>query len=124
MIWRDKEKWKREREKQFPHSGLFWQLINILFEASWKFQSREPILPPRNLWDVGQLLQAFRLDTFVTVPFALMTVTDALKLCGVGNDQRLKTFLDMQLKLYSQVCAKKTALLYAATALSVSQSPQ
>ncbi len=33
-------------------------------------------------------------------------------------------FLDMQLKLYSQVDAEETALLYAATALKVSQEPQ
>jgi C-3',4' desaturase CrtD len=124
MVWRDREKWQREREGHFPNSGLFWQLMNQLFEASWRFQSRDPILPPRNLWDVTQLLQALRLDTVVTVPFTLMTVADALRLCGVGNDKRLKTFLDMQLKLYSQVDTEETALLYAATALSVSQAPQ
>ncbi|MDX2099048.1 MAG: C-3',4' desaturase CrtD, partial [Leptolyngbyaceae cyanobacterium bins.59] len=38
-------------------------------------------------------------------------------------DRRLKTFLDLQLKLYSQVDADSTALLYAATALGVSQEP-
>ena len=43
---------------------------------------------------------------------------------GLENDQRLSTFLDLQLKLYSQVDAEETALLYAATALSVSQLPQ
>ena len=53
-----------------------------------------------------------------------MTVGDALRLCGCDRDQRLRTFLDLQLKLYSQVNAEETALLYAATALSVSQSPQ
>lgn len=124
MVWRDPEKWQVEREGHFPQSGLFWRLIQTLFVASWKFQSRDPILPPRNLWDLQQLLQALRLDTLITVPFTLMTVADALKLCGVGNDKRLKTFLDMQLKLYSQVGTEETALLYAATALSVSQAPQ
>jgi C-3',4' desaturase CrtD len=53
-----------------------------------------------------------------------MTVGDALKLYRLDRDKRLKTFLDMQLKLYSQVDAEETALLYAATALAVSQSPQ
>ena len=124
MVWRDREKWQREREGHFPRSGLFWWLMNILFEASWRFQSRDPILPPRTLWDLQQLLQGLRLDTLITVPFTFMTVADALKLCGVGNDKRLKTFLDMQLKLYSQVDTTETALLYAATALSVSQAPQ
>jgi C-3',4' desaturase CrtD len=65
-----------------------------------------------------------RPSTLITLPFTLFTVGDALRLCGLGNDQRLRTFLDLQLKLYSQVDADETALLYAATALSVSQLPQ
>jgi C-3',4' desaturase CrtD len=67
---------------------------------------------------------AMRPHTLITVPFALMTVTNALKLYGLAGDRRLKMFLDLQLKLYSQVKADETALLYAATALSVSQAPQ
>ncbi|MEW5857663.1 MAG: FAD-dependent oxidoreductase, partial [Cyanobacteriota bacterium] len=51
-------------------------------------------------------------------------VGDALRGYGLGDNQRLRTFLDLQLKLYSQVDAEETALLYAATALSVSQEPQ
>lgn len=124
MVWRNPEKWRLERERQFPNSKNFWALFKTLFEASWRFQSRDPILPPRNLWDLGQLIQALRLDTFVTAPFTFMTVADALRLFGLHKNRRLKTFLDMQLKLYSQVDTEETALLYAATALSVSQSPQ
>jgi C-3',4' desaturase CrtD len=124
MVWRNPDKWRLEREKQFPKSENFWALLKILFDASWQFQSRDPILPPRNLWDLSQLIQALRLDTFVTAPFTFMTVADALRLFGLAKDKRLKTFLDMQLKLYSQVDTEETALLYAATALSVSQSPQ
>ncbi|ELS05221.1 C-3'',4'' desaturase CrtD [Xenococcus sp. PCC 7305] len=123
-VWRDPGKWQAERQKQFPGSEPFWQLLNKLFRASWKFQGRDPVLPPRNLWDFWQLVSSVRLETLVTVPFTLMSVTDALKLYGLAGDQRLKTFLDMQLKLYSQVNADETALLYAATALSVSQAPQ
>lgn len=123
-VWRDPEKWQQERQKQFPGSEPFWQLLAKLFQASWKFQGRDPILPPRNLWDVWQLTTALRLDTLITVPFTLMTVGDALLLYGLYNDRRLKTFLDLQLKLYSQVSADETALLYAATALGVSQEPQ
>ena len=48
---------------------------------------------------------------------------DALRGYGLASDLRLRTFLDLQLKLYSQVDAEKTALLYAATALGVSQAP-
>jgi C-3',4' desaturase CrtD len=123
-VWRDPQRWQAEREQQFPGSETFWNLLQKLFEISWQFQSRDPVLPPRNLWDIGQLLAAVRPDTLLTVPFTLATVGDALNLLGLGNNRRLRLFLDLQLKLYSQVTASETALLYAATALGVSQAPQ
>jgi C-3',4' desaturase CrtD len=123
-VWRDGDKWQEERQRQFPGSEPFWQLLNRLFEASWRFQGRDPVLPPRSAWDLWQLFSAVRPDTLITLPFALMTVADALKLYGLSDNQRLKTFLDLQLKLYSQVGTEETALLYAATALAVSQAPQ
>lgn len=132
-VWRDRLQWQEEQRRQFPGSEAFWNLLHTLFEASWRFQGRDPVLPPRNLWDGLQLLGALRPDTLVTVPFTFSTVVDALNLCGLGSGsgsdralthRRLRTFLDLQLKLYSQVDASETALLYAATALSVSQEPQ
>lgn len=123
-VWRDAAKWEAERQKQFPGSEPFWNLLNRLFKASWRFQGRDPVLPPRSLWDLWQLTSAVRPDTLITVPFTFMTVADALKLYGLYGNQRLKTFLDLQLKLYSQVGTEETALLYAATALAVSQAPQ
>ena len=123
-VWRDADKWREERQRQFPGSEPFWNLLNKLFEASWRFQGRDPVLPPRSAWDIWQLVSAVRPDTLITVPFTLMTVADALKLYGLYENKRLKTFLDLQLKLYSQVGTDETALLYAATALAVSQSPQ
>lgn len=123
-VWRDPDRWQKERQRQFPHSEPFWQLLARLYRVSWQFQGRDPVLPPRNLWDLGQLFSAVRLDTLIVAPFTLMTVGDALKLFGLYGDRRLKTFLDLQLKLYSQVGAGETALLYGATALAVSQAPQ
>ena len=123
-VWRDADKWQQERQRQFPGSEPFWNLLNRLFKASWKFQGRDPVLPPRSAWDIWQLVSAVRPDTLITVPFTFMTVAHALKLYGLYEDKRLKTFLDLQLKLYSQVGTEETALLYAATALAVSQAPQ
>lgn len=123
QVWRDPQRWQQERQQQFPGSDRFWQLMADLFRYSWAFQSRDPILPPRNLWDLGQLVQAVRPDTLLTLPHTLTTVGQMLRALGL-NDRRLKTFLDLQLKLYSQVDADATALLYAATALGVSQAPQ
>ncbi|TBR61265.1 C-3',4' desaturase CrtD [Westiellopsis prolifica IICB1] len=123
-VWRDPQKWQEERQRQFPGSEPFWQLVAALFKASWKFQGRDPVLPPRNFWDLLQLTKAVRPDTLITVPYTLFTVGDALRAYKLADNHRLRTFLDLQLKLYSQVDAEETALLYAATALSVSQEPQ
>ncbi|WP_008311599.1 C-3',4' desaturase CrtD [Leptolyngbya sp. PCC 6406] len=124
QVWRDRDRWRAERQRQFPGSEPFWHLLQTLFQASWRFQGRQPVLPPRSPWDLGQLVAAVRPDTLVTIPFTFTTVGQALKALGLYGDRRLKTFLDLQLKLYSQVGADDTALLYAATALSVAQAPQ
>jgi len=123
QVWRDPERWRAERQRQFPGSEPFWQLMEDLFRHSWAFQSRDPVLPPRNLWDGWQLAKAVRPDTLLTVPYTFSTVGQVLKGYGLAGDRRLKTFLDMQLKLYSQVNADGTALLYAATALGVAHAP-
>lgn len=123
-VWRDPQRWQVERQRQFPGSEPFWRLLEDLFQISWRFQGRGPVLPPRNPWDLGQLLQAVRPDTMLTLPYMGTTVGQALRQYGLGDDHRLKTFLDLQLKLYSQVNAEETALLYAATALNVAQAPQ
>ena len=123
-VWRDPQKWKVERERQFPGSAPFWAFMKALFDFSWRFQQRDPVLPPRSAWDIWQLATALRPDTLLTVPFTFSTVGEILRGYGLYENRRLRTFLDMQLKLYSQTTADKTAVLYAATALGVSQSPQ
>ncbi|MBD2119940.1 C-3',4' desaturase CrtD [Trichocoleus sp. FACHB-262] len=122
-VWRDPDQWRAERQRQFPGSKPFWQLLADLFRYSWAFQGRDPILPPRNIWDFWQLTKAVRPDTLLTLPHTFSTVGDALRGYRLADNLRLRTFLDLQLKLYSQVDAENTALLYAATALGVSQAP-
>jgi C-3',4' desaturase CrtD len=122
-IWRSAAQWEAERQRQFPNSESFWQFLGELFTPSWQFQARNPVLPPRNLWDLWQLTKAVRLDTLVTMPYILATVGDALRGFGLAHDRRLRTFLDLQLKLYSQANSEETALLYAATALGLQQEP-
>lgn len=124
QVWRDPERWQAERQRQFPGSEPFWQKLSALFDYSWQFQANDPVLPPRNPWDLWQLTKALRPKTLLTVPYTFSTVGQLLRGYGLAGDQRLKTFLDLQLKLYSQVGADQTALLYAATALGVSQAPQ
>jgi C-3',4' desaturase CrtD len=124
QVWRDPQRWQQERQAQFPGSEPFWQFLERLFQVSWAFQTRDPVIPPRNLWDLWRTSQALRFETLTTLPYVFSTVSDALRAYGLDGDHRLKRFLDLQLKLYSQVDADETALLYAATALNVSQAPR
>lgn len=123
-VWRDPQQWQAERQRQFPGSERFWQLMDWLFAVGWRFQQRQPVIPPRALWDWLRLLEALDGETLLITPLAWLTVGQVLRLMGLGNQRRLKTFLDMQLKLYSQCEADETALLYGATVLGIPHAPQ
>ena len=122
-IFRDPARWKAEREQQFPGSGRFWQLCATLHGANWAFASRDPVLPPRSLWDLGQLLPALRPANLASGLLTAASVADLLTLTGCGGDPRLRRFLDLQLRLYSQEPAEGTAALYGATVLAMGQAP-
>ena len=122
-LWRDPERWRQERQRQFPGSERFWQLCAWLHHGTWGFAGRDPVLPPRNAWDLGQLLSALDPGTLASGVFATATVADLLVLCGCAADQRLRRFLDLQLRLYSQEPADRTAALYGATVLAMAQEP-
>ena len=123
-VWRDPHQWRAEQQQQFPGSEAFWRVLANLFAVNWDFQTRDPVIPPRQLWDLWQFAQAVRPRTVTTLPYLWATVGDVLRAHGLAHNRRLKTFLDLQLKLYSQVKSDATATLYAATALGVSQAPQ
>ena len=55
--------------------------------------------------------------------FTAASMADLQRLSGCSGDQRLRRFLDLQLKLYSQEPADRTAALYAATVLAMVQEP-
>ena len=122
-LHRDRQAWQDERARQFPGSERFWSLCETIHTASWRFAARQPVLPPRSLWDLGQLLGA--LDPAVLASGLLTTasIADLLRLSGCGGDRRLRRFLDLQLRLYSQEPADRTAALYGATVLQTVQEP-
>ncbi len=122
-IWHDPKKWAEERQKQFPGSEPFWKLCSILHKSNWEFNDRDPILPTRNYWDLYQLIKALRLKNILSGLLSPLSIIDLLHLCKCNNNKRLIKFLDLQLKLYSQESAKKTAALYGATVLQISQYP-
>ena len=126
-LWRDPKRWREERERQFPGSGTFWALCDRLQRATWAFADRDPILPPRSWWDLGQLLGALDAGVLATGVLTASTVADLLLLTGAASGPggaRLRRFLDLQLRLYSQEPADRTAALYGATVLSVVQEPR
>ena len=124
-IWRDPERWRQEREQQFPGSERFWQICQRLHASNWAFAARRPVLPPRNGWDLNQLLGAIGPGNVLSGLLTAATVADLLRLCGCSGPkhQRLRRFLDLQLKLYSQEPADRTAALYGVTVLAMVQEP-
>lgn len=122
-LWRDPHRWQVERTQHFPGSERFWQLCSAIHQANWAFAAKDPVLPPRSAWDFGQLLGALGLGTIASGLFTGATIANLLHLCGCGGDLRLRHFLDLQLKLYSQEPADRTAALYGATVLAMAQAP-
>jgi C-3',4' desaturase CrtD len=126
-LWRDPVRWRQERERQFPGSGAFWSLCDRLQVATWAFAERDPILPPRSWWDLAQLLRALDPAVLATGVLTTSSVADLLRLTGAAagpGGARLRRFLDLQLRLYSQEPADRTAALYGATVLSIVQEPR
>jgi C-3',4' desaturase CrtD len=126
-LWRDPQRWRQERERQFPGSGAFWSLCDTLQRATWAFADRDPVLPPRSWWDLGQLLAALDPAVVASGVFTTSTMADLLTLTGAAREEcgpRLRRFLDLQLQLYSQEPTDRTAALYGATVLSVVQEPR
>ncbi len=122
-VWHDPNSWRYECQKQFPGSERFWKLCKILHESNWRFASQDPILPPRTGWDIKQLLKALNFTGFASGLFLPLAVTDLLRLSGCEKNVRLRRFLDLQIKLYSQEPADRTAALYGATVLQMPQAP-
>lgn len=122
-LWHDPERWQAERQRQFPGSERFWSLCQRIHQSNWAFAGRDPVVTPRSVWDLKQLFAALRPATIASGLLAGMTIADLLPLCGCGTDQRLRHFLDLQLKLYSQEPANRTAALYGATVLQMAQAP-
>jgi len=124
QLWHDPKRWEQEWRYQFPGSESFWALTAYLHQSNWAFAGRDPVIPPRNSWDLAQTLQALRPATLTSgLLMSSLTVADLLKLCGCAHDQRLRQFLDLQIRLYSQEPLNRTAALYGATVLHMAQAP-
>ena len=122
-LWRDPQRWQAERQRQFPGSERFWQWCAALHQANWAFAGRNPVLPPRNPWDLAQLLGALGPANLASALLTTASIADLQRWSGCGGDQRLRRFLDLQLRLYSQEPADRTAALYGATVLAMGQEP-
>ena len=122
-LWHQPERWDQERRRQFPGSESFWALCSRIHTSNWAFAGRDPIVTPRSLWDLRSLLGAIRPATALSGLATKLTIADLQRLCGCGDDRRLRRFLDLQLKLYSQEPADRTAALYGATVLQMAQAP-
>ncbi|MFM9109758.1 MAG: C-3',4' desaturase CrtD [Prochlorococcaceae cyanobacterium] len=123
-LHRDPHLWRLERHQHFPGSERFWGLCEALHRANWAFAARDPVLPPRSWWDLGQLLAAVGPAQLASGLLVGASMADLLRVSGCPDpDGRLRRFLDLQLRLYSQEPAERTAALYGATVLAMAQAP-
>ncbi len=122
-LWHDSEQWLKERKEQFPGSERFWSICNQLHQINWSFSVSDPILPFQTFWDFQQFFKATGFMNIFSALLSRSSMTDLLRLSSCNNDKRLRMFLDLQLKLYSQQTANQTAALYGATVLQMAQSP-
>ncbi|WP_115124887.1 C-3',4' desaturase CrtD [Synechococcus sp. GEYO] len=122
-LWHDPQRWCQERNQQFPGSESFWQLCSWIHRQNWQFAAADPVLPIRTGWDFGRTLAALTPGNLACAPLSLLTVSDLLTLSGCAGDRRLRRFLDLQLRLYSQQPSDRTSALYGATVLQMCQAP-
>ncbi len=122
-LWHDPKRWKEERQRHFPGTEKFWSLCHLLHKSNWAFVQRDPVLPMRNLWDFRQFLNALGPFNLASGLVSMLSVEDLLRMTAAQHDHRLKKFLDLQLKLYSQEPADRTAALYGATVLQMAHAP-
>jgi len=122
-IWRDRQYWKFEREKEFPGSENFWNLCELLHQSNWSIAEKDPIIPFRTKWDFFQFISSIGLKNIPASVFTFLTIADLMWLTGCHKNFRLRKFLDMQLKLYSQKGVDETAALYGSTVLQMGQEP-
>ncbi len=122
-IWHEKTKWIAELEMQFPGSHRFWKLCTLIHQSNWIFANNNPVLPISNFWDLSQLLKALVLPNLVSGVLLKSTIFDLLRICGLSKNDRLISFLNLQLKLYSQEDVYNTAALYGSTVLQMCQQP-
>ncbi len=122
-LWHDSRRWEKERKFQFPGSERFWLLCSFLHKSNWAFAGRDPVLPIRNFWDFKQFFKAVRPLNLSTSLLSKLTVADLLQISNCQNDKRLRQFLEMQVKLYSQESLDRTAALFGATVLQMAHKP-
>ena len=122
-LWHDPERWEQERREHFPGSERFWRLCSWIHHQNWRFASADPVLPMRTGWDLSRTLKALTPGNVASAPLSLLTVADLQTLSGCGGDRRLRRFLDLQIRLYSQQPSGRTAALYGATVLQMCQAP-
>ncbi len=122
-VWYDPQKWQEERLQQFPGSELFWSLCSALHKSNWAFAQRDPVVPIASYWDLRETIKALEIANLPSIFFSKLSVADLLRICSCHTDLRLRQFLDLQLKLYSQEPCNRTAALYGATVLQIAQAP-
>lgn len=118
------ERWTDERRAAFPEQAQeaerFWRHQEGAADISWRFAQRLPPMPIETAGDVMRMLPAVRPEMVALLPHIARTVGDELRRCGV-SDRALRTFVDAQLLISSQVTSEECAWLFGSVALDLAR---
>ncbi len=114
--WADRNQWKAERQRAFPHAEAFWRKQEWLADLAWRVAARSFPWPPGSWDETLRLAQAFRPALIPAAPFALGSIA---QMVSKPADTGLLAFLDAQLIISAQTTATFANALYGSAALDL-----
>ncbi len=121
--WQDKKQWIQEVVKHYGEEveqTKFWNLIFRVSDIVWKAALMNKTFPPNRLAEWLDLLRNDFRDVWI-LPYAFRSVKQTAAGIGISNPEFFR-FLDEQLMITAQASSEETPFLFAAPALSYTNS--
>ncbi len=113
--WADRERWREEWRSNFPGTGKFWQMQEMLANISWDIASRPFPWPPMTARDLVTLARNVRASSLPALPYLFRKINDLTP----AGDPMFEVFLNGQLLISAQTIAAHADALYGSAALDL-----
>jgi C-3',4' desaturase CrtD len=111
----NRDQWREERLRHFPHTESFWQTQEMLADIAWDVSSRPFPWPPQSWREWMTVAQAIRPSTLRALPYIFRTIGHI----APQDDPLFTAFLDGQLLIAAQTTSPYTNALYGSAALDL-----